>query len=88
MIANVNTEIINENLKECWSWYTDYLGQFTLTHYSDQKPMDFVEYCENELYQCPNCGQIVAIDEQFYDNEPFNCDNVCDDCIRELGYYE
>ena len=37
---------------------------------------------------CPNCGQIVAIDEQTYNNEPTNCDNVCDDCIMELGYYE
>ena len=88
MISNITIDKINDNLQTCWDWYMDYLNQFKQTHYSDQDPMDFIDYCTNELYECPNCGQIVAIDEQTYNNEPKNCDNVCDDCIMELGYYE
>jgi len=79
-------ELIDRNLKECWELYTEYLEQFKKEHYSNQKPMDFVDFCENELTICPNCGEVVLKDD--IDISPLNCDEVCVYCINEGGYYE
>ena len=84
----MNFDSIDRNLKECWELYKEYLEEFRKTHYSDAIPMDFVDYCSDELYECPNCGEIVIKDDQeklYYD---FNSDDVCDDCIECGGYYE
>ena len=84
----MNIDIIDKNLKECWELYRDYLEEFRKRNYSDATPMDFVEYCEEELYQCPNCYTIVVKDNQTRLNDDLNPDNVCDWCIEEDGYYE
>jgi len=84
----MNIEIIDKNLKDCWEYYKDYLEKFRKTHYSDAIHKDFIEWCEEELYQCPNCGMVVIKDEQMRLYDDYNCDNVCDDCIEEGGYYD
>lgn len=81
-------DIIDKNLKNCWEYYKDYLEEFRERHYSDAIPKDFVEWCEDELYECPNCGQVVIKDNQYKLNSDFNSDKVCDDCIECGGYYE
>ena len=43
---------------------------------------------EEELYECPNCGELKTEDELELLHETFNTDEVCDDCILECGYYE
>jgi hypothetical protein len=85
---NANLEIVNKNLKECWEYYMDYRKYFIQRYYSDVQPQDFLDWCYEELYECPNCGQIVLKDEQTHMHEPTNSDNVCDDCIENGGYYE
>ena len=81
-------DIIDKNLKECWELYKDYLEEFRKRNYSDAIPEDFVEWCEDELYDCPNCGQVVIKDNQERLNDDLNSDKVCDDCIECGGYYD
>lgn len=81
-------DIIDKNLKECWEYYKDYLEEFRKKNYSDAIPKDFVEWCEDELYVCPNCGQVVIKDNQDKLDSDFNSDKVCDDCIEWGGYYD
>ena len=81
-------DIIDRNLKECWELYRNYLEEFRKKNYSDAIPEDFVEWCEDELYECPNCGQVVIKDSQERLNSDFNSDKVCDDCIECGGYYD
>ena len=83
---NASYEIVDKNLKECWEYYKEYRQEFAKTHYSDAQPQDFLDWCYEELYECPNCREVVLIDEQLHLNEPYNCDNVCDYCIEELDY--
>lgn len=78
-------ETIGENLQKCWDEYTYYVEKFRKEHYSNQKPMDFVEWCECELVICPVCEQVVLKDE--ISDSPLNTDNVCQYC-KEDGYYE
>lgn len=85
---NANFEIVNENLKECWEYYCDYRKYFVKRYYSDKEPQDFLDWCYEELYQCPNCGNVVLKDDQTQMCNPGNCDNVCDDCIENGGYYD
>ena len=78
-----------DNVKECWELYEIYMEEYRKTHYSDDINYDdFVDWCENELYQCPSCGNVVLKDEQTQMCKPYNSDNVCDDCIENGGYYE
>lgn len=81
-------DIIDKNLKECWELYRDYLEEFRKKNYSDAIPEDFIEWCEDELYECPNCGQVVIKDSQEKLNSDYNSDKVCDDCIECGGYYD
>lgn len=85
---NANYEIVGKNLKECWEYYKEYRETFRKNNYSDIEPQDFLDWCYEELYECPNCGCIVLKDEQTRMCDPFNSDNVCDDCIENGGYYE
>lgn len=84
---NVNFDIICRNLKECWEYYMDYRKYFIQRYYSDNEPQDFLDWCYEELYECPNCGCIVLKDEQTRMHDPLNPDNVCDDCIETGDYY-
>ena len=85
---DVNYEIVNENLQECWEYYYEYRENFFKENYSDTKIQDFLDWCFDNLYQCPNCGDIVLKDEQSRLWDQLNADNVCDDCIECGGYYE
>lgn len=85
---NANYEIVDKNLEECWEYYKEYRETFRKNNYSDAEPQDFLDWCYEELYECPNCGVIVLKDEQGHMNESYNCDNVCDECIEVNGYYE
>lgn len=85
---NANYEIVDRNLKECWEYYKEYREEFRKNNYSDKEPQDFLDWCYEELYECPNCGEIVLKDDQTRMCDPFNADNVCDDCIENGGYYE
>lgn len=85
---NVNYEIVDRNLKECWDYYKEYREEFRKNNYSDKEPQDFLDWCYEELYECHNCGEIVLKDEQTRMCDPLNPDNVCDDCIENGGYYE
>ena len=76
-----------DNVKRCWELYEIYMEEYRKTHYSDNVDYDdFVDWCENELYECPNCGEIVRKDEQEHLFINGNYDGVCDDCIEELDY--
>lgn len=86
--TRVTIDVINDNLKDCWDYYMDYRNHFIKRYYSDVDPLDFIEWCEDELYKCPNCDNIVLRDEQYRLNAPGNSDGVCDDCIENGGYYE
>lgn len=86
-----NIEVNIDNVKECWKLYEDYMEEYRKEHYSDDTNYDeFVNWCENELGECPNCGQIVWKDKQEHLSNERNAetDNVCDDCIESYGYYE
>ena len=85
---NANFEVVKKNLKECWEYYLDYREHFIKRYYSDVEPKDFLEWCYEELYQCPNCDCVVLKDDQLRMHEPLNPDNVCDDCIENGGYYD
>ena len=77
-----------DNVKECWELYEQYIEEFQKEHYSDVSYDEFVNWCENELGECPSCGQIVWKDEQEHLLDELNTDQVCDDCIESCGYYE
>lgn len=80
-------EVNENNVKECWKYYEAYMEEYRKTHYSDDVDYDdFVYWCENELMECPNCGEIVLKDRQDHLNEPYNPENVCNDCIEVLDY--
>ena len=79
-------EVNEDNVRDCWKFYEEYKEDFFKNHYSDASYDDFVEWCENNLDICPNCGDIFWIDKQEHLNEPYNPDNVCDWCIEENGY--
>lgn len=85
---NANFDIVDKNLKECWEYYKEYRDNFIKTHYSNAEVQDFLDWCYEELYQCPNCECVVLKDDQLRMHEPLNPDNVCDDCIENGGYYE
>lgn len=84
----VDYDVISNNLRECWEYYEGYREYFIKRYYSDVNPKDFIEWCESELYKCPNCDQIVLRDDQTELSNPGNSDRVCDDCIENGGYYE
>lgn len=73
-----------DNVRECWEYYEQYIEEFFNEHYSDASYEDFVEWCENELMECPNCGEIIKKDTQEHLD---NLNGVCDQCIIN-GYYE
>lgn len=84
-----DVKVTVDNVKECWELYEDYMEEYRKEHYSDDTNYDeFVNWCENELGECPNCGAIVRKDEQELLWEDWNTDQVCDDCIESCGYYE
>lgn len=81
--------VVNErNVQECWEWYEMYKEKFRTENYSDASYQEFVEWCYEELYECPNCGAIVLKDEQYHLHSELNQDVVCDECIEVGGYYE
>lgn len=51
--------------------------------------LNIIKQCEEDIeyYECPNCGYEVIEQEQELLYEPWNTDEVCDYCIRELDYY-
>ena len=79
-------KVNEDNVVECWKWYELYMDKFRQEHYSDANYEDFVTWCEDELGECPSCGQIVWKDEQEHLDLPDNPDNVCDWCMEELDY--
>lgn len=81
--------IVDENnVKECFNFYEEWKENERKLNPNCEKATydEFVDWCENNLYQCPNCKEIILKDEQSHLNEPFNCDNVCDECIEVNGY--
>ena len=80
----VDYDVISNNLRECWEYYEDYRKYFIQRYYSDVAPQDFIEWCEDELYKCPNCERIIKKDDQ---ERLDNLNGVCDQCIID-GYYE
>lgn len=87
-MQNMTFDLIDENLKECWGLYKEYLEEFRKNNYSDAKADDFIDWCMNSLYKCPDCGEIVLLDWQAHLFETYNTDCVCDDCLEANGYYE
>lgn len=78
-------EVNTDNVQVCWKYYEAYMDEYRQTHYSDDDNYDdFVYWCENELMECPNCGEIVRKD---YQEHLDNLNGVCDQCIID-GYYE
>lgn len=77
-----------DNVVECWKLYEEYVKEFKQEHYSDVSYDGFVEWCESELFECPNCGIIQKKDDNYHLGEPLNSDDICDDCIENGGYYE
>lgn len=85
----MNVKVNVDNVQTCWEYYEDYMNEYRKTHYSDDTSYeDFVDWCYEELYECPNCKEIVLKDEQMRMCDPNNADNVCDYCIEELDYYD
>ena len=82
----IEFEEIDNNLKECWEFYKDYVKKKKKNHYSDEIPEDFISWCEDNLTICPACREVVLQDD--IDLSPLNCDEVCIYCIRENGHYE
>lgn len=80
----ISFEKIDNNLKECWEFYKDYVEDFKKNHYSDEIPEDFISWCEDNLTICPGCSEIVLQDDITLDT--FNTDEVCETCI-ENDYY-
>lgn len=84
-MENKEFTVTVDNVKECWEYYEDYMEEYRKEHYSDDTNYDeFVNWCENELMECPNCGNIVRKDFQEHLD---NLNGVCDQCIID-GYYE
>ena len=49
----------------------------------------FEEDLESEdMILCPNCNELKPSTAFELLTEPWNTDEVCDDCILECGYYE
>ena len=84
----INIRVNEDNVLECWKLYEQYVDEFHKEHYSDASYEDFVTWCEDELGECSNCGQIVWKEKQEHLIDGFNTDEVCDDCIESYGYYE
>lgn len=82
----ISFEEIDDNLQECWEFYKDYVEDFKKNHYSDEIPEDFISWCEDNLTICPACCEIVLQDD--IPINAYNCDEVCEYCIRQSGYYE
>ena len=82
----IEFEEIDNNLKECWEFYKDYVEDFKKNHYSDEIPEDFISWCEDNLTICPSCREVVLQDD--IPTNAYNCDEVCEYCIRQSGYYE
>lgn len=83
--------IVDENnVKECWDYYEEYKEQERKInkHFKEASYDDFADWSLNNLYQCPNCKEIVIESEQLYLIEPTNSDSVCDECIENLDYYD
>ena len=82
--------IVDENnVIECYKYYVEYKeNERKHNKYCKEASYDdFVDWSLNNLYQCPNCKEIVLEDEQEWLNDPINSDHVCDDCIEIREYY-
>lgn len=73
-----------ENVQECWKHYEEYIERHKELYYSNVQVEDFVQWVEENLEQCPNCGNIVLKEEIENDSD---FDGVCEQC-RTDGYYE
>lgn len=83
--------IVDENnVRECYKYYEEYKEQERKhNEYCEGASYnEFVDWCSNNLYKCPNCKEILIIEEQIQLNEPYNSDSVCDECIENLDYYD
>lgn len=83
--------IVDENnVIECFKFYEEYKENERKTNpeCEDASYDDFVDWSLNNLYQCPNCKEIVLESEQTHLDEPYNSDSVCDECIENLDYYD
>lgn len=81
-------KITKDNVKECWILYEEYLADYKKNHYSDDHDYEeFVSWCEENLYICPNCENIVLKDDQGWLDDPRNSEGVCDYCIED-GFYD
>lgn len=80
----MNVKLDENNVLEIWPIFEEQMKEknIELLNYKD-----FEEWCYEELYECPNCKNIVLKDEQTHMFEPTNADNVCDECIEVNGYY-
>ena len=82
--------IVDENnVRECYKYYEEYKEQERKynKYCEDASYDDFVNWSLNNLYQCPNCKEIVIESEQLHLIEPTNSDSVCDECVEVLNYY-
>ena len=85
----MNVIVDENNVIECYKIFEDYVDEHKEEFETEYIDYDFfVDWCYEELYKCPNCGNIVFKDDQTRMCDPFNCDNVCDECIEVNGYYE
>ena len=73
------------NVEVCWGYYLDYLKRTKQENNKSLTIWDFKEWVKDELYECPNCGEIVLKDD--LEHSPTNTDVVCCECI-DNGYYE
>ena len=77
-------KVNSNNVQTCWQFYENYVEEHRKKNYSNVNAEDFVSWCEDNLMECPSCGEIVLKDT-IVDNIDF--DGVCEDCI-ENGYYD
>ena len=83
--------VVDENnVMDCFRFYEEWKENERKINKDccDANYNEFVDWCADNLYKCPNCDEIVLIEDQCHLNEPYNCDSVCDECIDANGYYE
>lgn len=76
-------KMIDKHFPLYWSMFEAFLEDKCLDVSANASM--FVSWCENELYECPNCSLPILKEKINYDD--FNTDLVCEECI-ENGYYE
>lgn len=77
-------EITRFNVQMLWELYEEHLKEIKEENNKNLRFCDFKHWVEEELYECPNCSEIVFKDDLRHSAD--NTDDVCDECITN-GYY-